>query len=79
MADKLKPGGIFHLATDWQDYAEHMLQVLNQNPRFINLSPSGDYVPRPAERPVTKFEKRGQRLGHGVWDLLYRVRQAETG
>ena len=73
VAAKLKTAGIFHLATDWQDYAEHMLQVLNRHPRFKNLSVSNDYVERPPERPVTKFEKRGQRLGHGVWDLLYQT------
>lgn len=71
VAAKLKPGGIFHLATDWENYAEHMVQVLNAHPAFTNLSVSGDYLPRPPERPVTKFEKRGQRLGHGVWDMLY--------
>jgi len=74
VAVKLKVGGIFHLATDWENYAQHMLQVLNQHPRFRNLSASNDYVERPAERPLTKFEQRGQRLGHGVWDLLYQVR-----
>lgn len=68
---KLKTGGILHLATDWQHYAEHMLEVLTQAERFVNLSPTGDYIPRPNERPITKFEKRGQNLGHGVWDLQF--------
>lgn len=68
---KLKQGGILHLATDWQNYAEHMLEVLNQAEGFTNLSPTGDYIPRPNDRPITKFEKRGQNLGHGVWDLQF--------
>jgi tRNA (guanine-N7-)-methyltransferase len=67
----MKPGGVLHLATDWQDYAEHMLDVLRAEPRLKNMSQSGDYVTRPAWRPQTKFETRGQRLGHGVWDLLF--------
>ena len=68
---KLKPGGVFHLATDWQNYAEHMLEVMSQADGFGNLSEAGDYSPRPVYRPITKFEKRGERLGHGVWDLLF--------
>jgi len=71
IAQKLKAGGIFHLATDWQHYAEHMLEVLNNCPQLQNLSPQNDFVPRPDERPLTKFERRGHRLGHGVWDLFY--------
>ncbi len=68
---KLKPDGFLHLATDWENYAEQMLEVLNENEALKNISASGDYVERPAHRPLTKFEQRGQRLGHGVWDLLY--------
>ncbi|MDY0205857.1 MAG: tRNA (guanosine(46)-N7)-methyltransferase TrmB [Pseudomonas sp.] len=68
---KLKVGGIFHLATDWEEYAEYMLEVLNVAPGFKNLSEDQTSVPRPAERPVTKFERRGERLGHGVWDLKF--------
>lgn len=68
---KLKTGGVLHLATDWQNYAEHMLEVLNQAKGFVNLSPTGEYIPRPEDRPITKFEKRGQNLGHGVWDLQF--------
>lgn len=68
---KLKVGGIFHLATDWQQYTEHMLEVLNLAPGFVNLSEDQTSVPRPEERPVTKFERRGERLGHGVWDLKF--------
>lgn len=73
---KLKVGGIFHLATDWEPYAEHMLEVLNVAPGLQNLSESQTWVPRPEERPVTKFERRGERLGHGVWDLKF-VRLAD--
>lgn len=72
LVSRLAVGGILHLATDWEPYAEHMLEVLNASPSLENCSPDGDYVPRPEERPLTKFELRGQRLGHGVWDLLYR-------
>ena len=69
---KLKPGGIFHMATDWQAYAEHMLEVMNAAPGFSNLLKDGGYSPRPEYRPETKFERRGERLGHGVWDLLFK-------
>ena len=69
---KLKIDGILHLATDWQNYAEHMLEVLNEAEGFENLSATKDYIPRPQDRPITKFEKRGQNLGHGVWDLQFR-------
>ena len=72
VAQKLKHGGVFHLATDWEDYAKHMLQVLNTSNVFNNLSPQNDYVERPEERPITKFEQRGHRLGHSVWDLLFK-------
>lgn len=70
--DKLEPCGLLHLATDWQPYAEAMLEVMQAAPGFENTSPTGDYIPRPEFRPATKFEKRGERLGHGVWDLLFR-------
>ena len=69
---KLKPNGIFHMATDWQAYAEHMLEVMEAAPGFRNLSKAGGYSPRPEYRPETKFERRGERLGHGVWDLLFK-------
>lgn len=75
VAHKLKPGGVFHLATDWEHYAEHMLKVLSQSKRFENLSANNTFVDRPDERPLTKFEQRGQRLGHGVWDLLFKKRE----
>ena len=68
---KLKPGGILHMATDWEPYAEHMLEVMQVAPGYQNLSPAGNWVERPPERPVTKFERRGERLGHGVWDLKF--------
>lgn len=68
---KLKIGGRLHMATDWENYAEHMLDVLSQAEGFKNTSVSGDYVPKPDYRPETKFERRGQRLGHGVWDLVF--------
>lgn len=71
VARKLKPGGVFHLATDWQDYAEQMMDVLSAATSFRNLAGEGQYSPRPDWRPLTKFEQRGQRLGHGVWDLLF--------
>jgi tRNA (guanine-N7-)-methyltransferase len=69
---KLVPGGVFRMATDWQPYAEHMLSTAGECASLRNESPTGDYVPRPASRPVTRFERRGQRLGHGVWDLAFR-------
>lgn len=78
VARKLKTGGRFHLATDWADYAEHMLETLNACPWLDNAAPDGAYVPRPAERPHTKFEARGRRLGHQVFDLAF-VRNAQTG
>ncbi len=68
---KMKLGGFVHLATDWENYAEHMLQVMQQAQGWKNQSPEGDYVPRPEDRPLTKFEQRGERLGHGVWDLMF--------
>lgn len=68
---KLAIDGMLHMATDWQPYAEHMLAVMQDAYGFANLSPTADYVPRPSSRPETKFEKRGKRLGHGVWDLLF--------
>ena len=67
---KLKIGGVFHMATDWENYAEHMLEGMNAAEGFVNTV-EGDYAPRPDSRPLTKFEQRGHRLGHGVWDLLF--------
>ena len=70
LAEKLKPGGYIHVATDWEDYAKQVLQVLSADVLLKNTA--ADYAPRPAYRPLTKFEQRGLRLGHGVWDLLFR-------
>ena len=71
LLSRLKTGGFIHCATDWQDYAEHMLTVLSAETALLNSNPEGGYSTRPATRPLTKFEKRGQRLGHGVWDLIF--------
>ena len=68
---KLIKGGVIHLATDWENYAEQMMEVMTAAQGFINLSGNGQYSQRPEYRPLTKFEQRGQRLGHGVWDLLF--------
>ena len=70
LATRLAPGGYLHCATDWQPYAEQMLQVLSQEPRLLNTADG--YAPRPPWRPQTKFETRGLKLGHGVWDLVFR-------
>lgn len=69
---KLKINGVLHLATDWQNYAEHMLNVLSNEPDWENVAGLKQFSPRPDTRPLTKFELRGQRLGHGVWDLMFR-------
>lgn len=72
LASRLKPGGIFHMATDWEDYAQQMASVMQASPDFHTLvTDGGPFSPRPDFRPLTKFEQRGLRLGHGVWDLLY--------
>ena len=70
LAQKLKPGGYIHVATDWRDYAEQVLAVLSAEPLLQNTA--ADYAPRPFHRPLTKFEQRGLRLGHGVWDLVFK-------
>ena len=70
LVQKLKSGGYIHVATDWQDYAEQILAVLSAEPLLQNTSEN--YSPRPAYRPLTKFEQRGLKLGHGVWDLVFR-------
>ena len=69
-AARLAPGGYLHVATDWQDYAEHVLGVLLQVPGLRNTAEA--FAPRPATRPETKFERRGLKLGHGVWDIVFR-------
>jgi len=73
IASRLTSGGVLKLATDWEPYAVQMLEVLTAaGALFSNLSPTGDWMPRPDERAPTRFEKRGARLGHGVWDLAFR-------
>ncbi|WP_269618657.1 tRNA (guanosine(46)-N7)-methyltransferase TrmB [Zhongshania sp. BJYM1] len=71
LRSKLKLGGILHLATDWENYAEHMMDVMSDAEGYSNMADGREYSPRPDYRPVTKFEKRGESLGHGVWDLLF--------
>ena len=71
LARCMKPGAILHLATDWKPYAEHMSEVLTGSSEFRNLAEEGDYCPKPDWRPETHFERRGKRLGHEVFDLLY--------
>lgn len=70
LATRLAPGGYLHVATDWQEYAEHILQVLCATPGLANTA--ADFAPRPESRPETKFERRGVGLGHGVWDIYFR-------
>jgi tRNA (guanine-N7-)-methyltransferase len=69
---KLKVDGVFHMATDWENYAECMIEDMNSAPGYENLSNEGDFVPRPDSRPLTKFENRGNNLGHGVWDIQFK-------
>jgi tRNA (guanine-N7-)-methyltransferase len=72
LAHRMKPGGILHIATDWAPYAEQMVEVLSASTAFESLSPSGAFCPRPDWRPPTRYEQRGERLGHDVFDLVYR-------
>ena len=69
---KLKVGGVFHMATDWEAYAKHMMRVMTEAEGFSNTAGKDQYLERPDYRPLTKFEQRGQRLGHGVWDLIFK-------
>ena len=71
LRSKLSVGGVLHLATDWENYAEHMMDVMSEAEGYSNMAGDRAYSPRPDYRPITKFEKRGERLGHGVWDLLF--------
>ena len=73
LSTKLVPGGTIHLATDWQPYAEHMMDVMSAAPALTNTAGAGAYA-RDTGRPETKFERRGHRLGHGVWDLVFEYR-----
>ncbi len=68
---KLGIGGCFHMATDWENYAEHMMEVMSAAEGYRNRAGEGQYSPQPEWRPVTKFQQRGERLGHGVWDLMF--------
>ena len=82
LAERIAPGGYLHCATDWQPYAEQMLEVLSGEPLLRNAATPAHpvaadepaatgFAPKPAYRPLTKFENRGLRLGHGVWDLVF--------
>jgi tRNA (guanine-N7-)-methyltransferase len=79
LASRMKAGAVLHLATDWEPYAEHMLDVMRSAPHFENLSAAGGGCPRPDWRPRTKYEQRGERLGHPVFDLLFRRTAAPGG
>jgi tRNA (guanine-N7-)-methyltransferase len=79
LASRMKAGAVLHLATDWEPYAEYMLDVMRSAPHFENLSAAGGGCPRPDWRPRTKYEKRGERLGHPVFDLLFRRTAAPGG
>ncbi|MEY4368483.1 MAG: tRNA ((46)-N7)-methyltransferase TrmB [Pseudomonadota bacterium] len=72
LASRISTGGYIHCATDWENYAEQMLEVLSSSPSLINTA--ANFAERPSYRPITKFERRGLRLGHGVWDLVFRRR-----
>ncbi len=71
LAKKLKTGGIVHIATDWEDYAEHIMETLESHQHFKNTLGDHIYSPRPKHRPLTKFENRGQKLGHGIWEIIF--------
>jgi len=73
LASRLAPGGYLHCATDWEEYAQQMLAVLGAEPQLANTA--ADFAPRPGYRPLTKFEQRGLRLGHGVWDVVFTKRE----
>ncbi len=77
MARVLKPGGVLHMATDWQDYAEHMAENMLADERFTNLGDENGFSPKPDYRPQTKFERRGLKFGHGVWDLMFRLSSSQ--
>lgn len=75
LAKKIKPDGKLHLATDWVEYAEHMVEVMESTPDFVNTHAPDTRSQNSNDRPETKFERRGRRLGHGVWDLRYTKHQ----
>lgn len=72
LISRLKPNGVIHVATDWENYAEHILEVLAANSKLENTA--SDYAPKPEYRPETKYERRGLGLGHGVWDLVFKLK-----
>jgi len=72
VASRLRPGGVLRMATDWEPYAVQMLEVAGACPALVSESTQGGFVPRPDSRPVTRFERRGERLGHGVRELAFR-------
>ncbi len=71
LVQKIKPGAFIHCATDWEDYAQQMMSVLSASTQLTNTQQEGCFMPRPSFRPLTKFEHRGNQLGHGVWDLMF--------
>jgi len=71
-AQKIKPGGILHLATDWMDYAHQMMTVMSDNLFFENTAGPGQFTPRPSHRPLTKYEQKGLQQGHKTWDLIFK-------
>jgi len=71
LRQKMQDHAVLHFATDWEDYAVHMMEVMQGVEGFINQAGAGNYSERPDYRPITKFEQRGLRLGHGVWDLVF--------
>ncbi len=75
---KLEPGGILHMATDWKHYAEHMMEVMSSATGWNNMAGENQFSPTPSFRPLTKFEKRGQCLGHSVWDLVFESKPLKT-
>ena len=79
LASRMCPGAILHLATDWEPYAEYMLEVMQSAADFVNLSPAGDFCDKPEWRPETKYERRGERLGHRVRDLLFKRGSLSNG
>ncbi|NOY63429.1 MAG: tRNA (guanosine(46)-N7)-methyltransferase TrmB [Gammaproteobacteria bacterium] len=79
VGQKLKPAGVFHMATDWEGYAMQMMNVMSAEPAFSNQAGPGNFSKRPEYRPKTKFERRGQRLGHDVWDLIFVRGEATDG
>ena len=74
VTDRLQKGGVLRFASDWQPYADAVLEVLNANPRLHNIAPDGRFIARPGERNPTRFERRGERLGHDVWDVAFERR-----